>query len=1323
MPKNRTLIKSIAVMILALAAVNAQASKPYQPIVTNPLLDSWRWRSFAELRGKGLKSMTEAPDGTMWFGVHDGIIHYDGLQWTYYTADDGIGLISANILSAATDGKIYAAKRGINDGLPAIQFANGIWQRLSLWEKNTIAQNPDFSILGLHSFADGSTWAATTFGALRIRNDGFTFFTSKSALSDISGAVSTDNIVLVPDRVSLNNRFSPLAIHKDKQGFIWFAVKNGLVRFDDTQPPDKANLWNIYKTGKQWDDRVFRIYQTKDKVIWIINDSAKDKVNRFDPLTSRWKTVDLLEYGGTNLNYSIFESEDGTIWISGHSKIHALQNGSWQVYDASEVNLPIGVIYFHQSRDGSLWIGVRDSEVFRVDLTNKRWSRFNDLHFQCETADKRLWFIGKDGRVVVYNPSSTAWRQYDTSDGLISMPLVLFTTEQEKLVAAGSHNGQAASAIYNGNRWQKQIYPLLGKSVEYRSAHQSSDGYLWFGSARGIGWCNECLGGLIQLNINNKPATWSHIRPPAVRDRITGIIDTANGQLWYGSREGVFRYNGESSRRAPKSKAIPPGWTDDVHAGADGSIWVVKGGVGLLRYYKQNWLEYNVDDGLVSNMVSSIVSQADGTAWAATNKGISRFDGKHWVTQVLPEDIAIDRESGTLKQTSDGALWINRASREWYFRVQEPEAYLKTSKERPFNSIRYIPDRSPPETTVTAINKENDSRSTAYFSWQGFDLWETTPNENLQYSYRIDNSEWSVFSSEQQKDFSSIEPGEYFLEVRARDLDLNIDPTPAQAHFTIVPPLWQRLWFLAAFFLLATTISLITIRNYTNRNKKLERLRRRLNKAKKKLHKQDVELIKSREDSFKLASQIEDLNKIELNIDFHEKRITDKSGKEFELTSLAKNNKNEIFDLLEFIQRWDKNRIHLIEFGFVFAKPFLKAIDNAGIQDYRTKGKFGRIKYGINKTFRVNCGKELILNDDDKIHVYFKQPHNIAIMKSDSGDLTISKESIDRFDRIEIASFSSFEALDYYRINTEIVIHSSVSESQKLLNEAIESEDINLKIEKLEHAVDLDNYNYDALRLLMEANIFKYADLYRTAKNSLETQIGQYSDFLHHQLNYDKNRLNLELTKKQYKEIYGTKLIPKEKLRDFKTLAEKASRQIIKYEKSQLRQRLKNLKGLDACFGKYDQSIEALRKVIEFFKVGVNPNTIAKVVAKWVDHPELYRDTLINGVKKSGSLEEKIRVIFLQTTLDFYLNDKQADLHIAATMIDYFTHFHTTYPNHAKSTMLDSFLDQLGEFFSDKPEKYRLEIEGLFTQIREPIEQDDEELSVDQLFNHLQVTN
>ncbi|MCU0858605.1 MAG: hypothetical protein MUC65_09420, partial [Pontiellaceae bacterium] len=64
------------------------AVQPYMPVMSDPLLEPWRWRHEEALEGLGVLCMDEAADGSLWFGNTGSIAHYDGVTVTKIPFDE-----------------------------------------------------------------------------------------------------------------------------------------------------------------------------------------------------------------------------------------------------------------------------------------------------------------------------------------------------------------------------------------------------------------------------------------------------------------------------------------------------------------------------------------------------------------------------------------------------------------------------------------------------------------------------------------------------------------------------------------------------------------------------------------------------------------------------------------------------------------------------------------------------------------------------------------------------------------------------------------------------------------------------------------------------------------------------------------------------------------------------------------------------------------------------------------------------------------------------------------------------------------------------------
>ena len=100
-----------------------------------------------------------------------------------------------------------------------------------------------------------------------------------------------------------------------------------------------------------------------------------------------------------------------------------------------------------------------------------------------------------------------------------------------------------------------------------------------------------------------------------------------------------------------------------------------------------------------------------------------------------------------------------------------------------------------------------DSDGNLHVSWSGRDPWANTPADKLQFSWRIDEGEWSPFSYETGRTLLNLDSGRHALEVRARDRDFNIDSTPARSGFSVALPIWRRAWFISMLLMMALAVA------------------------------------------------------------------------------------------------------------------------------------------------------------------------------------------------------------------------------------------------------------------------------------------------------------------------------------------------------------------------------------------------------------------------------------------------------------------------------------------------------------------------------------
>ena len=217
-----------------------------------------------------------------------------------------------------------------------------------------------------------------------------------------------------------------------------------------------------------------------------------------------------------------------------------------------------------------------------------------------------------------------------------------------------------------------------------------------------------------------------------------------------------------------------------------GMLWVGSRNYGVYQYDGNKWVHYGVENGLSSNTIISILPVSDNNVWVATDRDICRFDGQSWTLNIFPSQMTLSREGGDLKQSADGILWINQSSREWKRRALKSN-YISKEVADHFQTISYRPGILPPQTVIKEYSDKVSHYRNTVISWEGRDFWKVTPDSRLSYSYRLNGGKWSEFREKTYETFMGLKSGKYLLEVRARDLDYNVDPVPARVEFVVLP--------------------------------------------------------------------------------------------------------------------------------------------------------------------------------------------------------------------------------------------------------------------------------------------------------------------------------------------------------------------------------------------------------------------------------------------------------------------------------------------------------------------------------------------------------
>lgn len=769
------------------------SQQSYKPKQKNPLSENWRWKQFEELDAKGIRHLVETYNNKVWVGGDDGVLEYDGYSWKEHGKDSGLRASQVEKVLAANDGTIYVAAR------------NGIFKYDGVqWQDHLIIPNShNLTIFNIEQLNDQSIIACTDWGILHFLLDGaVNFYTTKHIKRTVGSIMPKVNWIYLPEGVlSSEGRIENTSdVLEGKNGDVWFAItpteENGrLLRFK----------WNSIANGEFTQYEIFgrddnlefgedqKLLLDQSNKLWVINSTNTKGIHVFE--NAKWSKTELNKIFGTDeLLLDIIQLNNGTVWMSSIASVYSYKDSKWSFYTAPAFPIPANKVFLQKGINNKLWISGYKSKVLQLDLSKDKWLSYENLSFQCRSSPKETWYLEANNKVV--RQSGEIWQSYGIDDGLMDAPTTVIHTSKDQIWAAGSHKGVAATAYWDGSLWRRQLHKELSWGIDYRAVFEAKDGSIWFGGAVDAELKDGFKSGLLQLlNPTEKELKFEHHiygENGLDQSNCYGIAQSADGRIWIGGTKLLY-FDGDSWQKHDDERL-----RQYVNCVYSYGPYLVVGSryYGLFVYDGKVWNNYSTKEGLLDNNIISITMAGDSTILISTEKGICKFDGNSWNNDIYPDALDMNFEGGSI--LVDGAhIWINHVPRAWKRRGYRKDFSMDNLK---FFTSRYFSDTKGPDTYVDIYQEEIGSKASNLIMWNGKDFYDQTNTSSLTFSYKLNDKPWTNFVNDKQNTFSGLDAGEYTLQIKARDADLNVDATPAIVEFRVKPPIYKQAWFLALLF-------------------------------------------------------------------------------------------------------------------------------------------------------------------------------------------------------------------------------------------------------------------------------------------------------------------------------------------------------------------------------------------------------------------------------------------------------------------------------------------------------------------------------------------
>lgn len=157
--------------------------------------------------------------------------------------------------------------------------------------------------------------------------------------------------------------------------------------------------------------------------------------------------------------------------------------------------------------------------------------------------------------------------------------------------------------------------------------------------------------------------TWT-TRDGLPHNMVQAIAQTPEGYMWFGTWEGLARYNGLEFEVFDRGNvpALRDNGIRSIYVGRDDTLYVGTSRGGLAIRRGDEWTVMGSADGLPQEDVMFVLEDARGRLWVATEgAGVARIDGDGVTHFRAPHGLSADFVY-SLFEARDGAMWAATAS-------------------------------------------------------------------------------------------------------------------------------------------------------------------------------------------------------------------------------------------------------------------------------------------------------------------------------------------------------------------------------------------------------------------------------------------------------------------------------------------------------------------------------------------------------------------------------------------------------------------------------------------------------------------------------------
>jgi signal transduction histidine kinase/ligand-binding sensor domain-containing protein len=785
------------------------------------------WTPYDGLPQSRVTGITQTPEGYLWIATHLGwLVRFDGVRFQHFNPENTPALVSPEIhkllvddrgglFVSDIDGRLITNGSGVfksliepkpgydkrvveligrRDGEALFLTASGGLLRLGrephYEDGNRPAISHPLAVRQVCQDADGTLWCRTNSGQLGIWSD---------AKPDLLPATESVQSAGVNHLLALPGGGLLLATDAG----LWQHGSDGFSRIDLTLPDAHR--------------RIIRIARCGDGSLWLLTGGGLLLVRGSGIVHAT--ELPQLDLSSKIRPPELHADSAGAAWLinTDQGVIHVAANGSLSALHSRNGLPGDQVETWFEDREKNIWLGT----VAGLVRLRPRW--FHVVETAASGPGSAVVSISQDrGGAIWLGCAKGLTRWHEGRAENIPLPRTRPNIPMADVTIAP---GDAPAEVWLGtvesgamllkNGGVEHPFPFDAPGLAIRTIRRDPAGGIWLGGEFGL---FRWQGGQLR-----KFGPEDGLQPGHIHD----ICFDSDGTPWIAKADDIL-----VAYRKGRFETIPlPGISTQLRihtllCGSDGSVYIGTVGGGLLHVTRGRVFRYTTDDGLPGNSVPQLLEDHHGFLWGGTHRGIFRVSTTALDMRskgVAPPFLfhTYGHSDGLPEAECSGGLqpacWKDSNRHLWFStmagavtvnpddvakNLHAPTALIEEFRinDHSVNTLRrpvtVEPGRHRYEFRFTALSTTAPLK--AGFQWR---LGGVDP-------------QWIDGGDQRSVAYAGLDPGDYQLQVRARNNDGVWSVKPATLSFRVLPSFWQNSWVRAFATLALAAVGFLAVTGF-----------------------------------------------------------------------------------------------------------------------------------------------------------------------------------------------------------------------------------------------------------------------------------------------------------------------------------------------------------------------------------------------------------------------------------------------------------------------------------------------------------------------------